>query len=298
MKKSAMIIINPTAGKEKGSEYENMIKAAIGQEYPDVLIKYTEAEGDATSFAQHASREGFDLVVTLGGDGTVNEVVNGLACFDKPPLLGIIPMGTVNDLARALKIPIQPEKAIELLHNGVQKQIDVGLANKHYFTNILGIGNPAKAIHSVGIAEKTRFGPFAYVRAVANEILEDDKFLVKLEMDEKTWEGEAAVIIVALIDSFGGLKSIFTDVEKGDGNFYIFAIKRLNVAEIIKMTPSLLTGKIAESENVKYFKSTKIKIDILSEHKRESDIDGEKGPDLPLEITILPRHLTVISGKD
>ena len=56
--------------------------------------------------------------------------------------------------------------------------------------------------------------------------------------------------------------------------------------------------KLAESENVKYFKSTKIKIDILSEHKRESDIDGEKGPDLPLEITILPRHLTVISGKD
>lgn len=298
MGKSAMIIINPTSGKEKAAEFENKIKNAIKKEYPNLVVEHTKGKGDATKFAKSAGEKGFDLVVSLGGDGTVNETVNGLAVFEEPPVLGIIPMGTVNDLARALNIPINPDKAIEILTKGFHKKIDIGLANDRYFTNILGFGKAAKAIHDVDIEEKSKIGALAYVKAVAKEILEDDIFSVKLEMDNEIWEGEVAVIIIALIDSLGGLRTVLSDAELGDGNFHIFAVKRLNISKIMNMAPSLILGKTSNSDNVKYFKSKTIKIKTPGKDKQETDVDGEKGPNLPLELKVLERHLTVISMRE
>lgn len=149
MRKSAMIIINPTAGKEKAVSYEGVIKEELKNKYTNIVIKHTQGEGDTTKFAGQACRDHFDLVVSLGGDGTVNETVNGLASFENPPMLGIIPLGTVNMLARVLNIPIKTEKAIELLTTDYYKEIDVGLANDQYFTNVLSVGQAAKAIYDV-----------------------------------------------------------------------------------------------------------------------------------------------------
>lgn len=298
MGKSAMIIINPSSGKEEAKNYESEIKETIKREYPNIVVKYTEGEGDARKFAENASLDNFDLVVALGGDGTINETANGLANFKNPPLLGIIPMGTVNDLARALNIPMEAEKAIDLLVNGVKKKIDIGLVNNQYFTNMLGVGNLAKAIDEVDSEEKTKLGPLAYVKSIAQEIMKDDIFSVELQMDQENWEGQVSIIIISLIDSLGGFKSILSEVELGDGIFHIFAIKELDLAKIINMTPSLIMGKIKESDNIKYFKSKSLKIKAIHGNNYNSDIDGEKGPKLPLELKVLPRHLAVISGLE
>lgn len=297
MGKSAMIIINPTAGKEKAASYEDIIKEELQANDTKLVIKYTKGEGDATKFAREACEANFDLVVSLGGDGTVNETVNGLASFDKPPLLGIIPLGTVNSLARALHIPMNPEKAIELLKNEYYKKIDVGLVNGRYFTNVLGVGQAAKAVYDVDIQEKTKFGPLAYVMAVGAKILKDDVFPVKLEMDEEIWEGEVSVIIIGLIDSLGGIKAILSDIEIGDGTMHILAIKSLSVDKLIGMTPSLAFGNITDSKNVKYFQTKTLKLETLNNIKYESNIDGDEGPKLPLSIEVLTKHVRVISKE-
>lgn len=295
MEKSAMIIINPTSGKEEAGKYEDEIKNTIRKDYDNIVVEHTKGEGDASKFAKRASEDGFDLVVSLGGDGTVNETVNGLASYEKPPALGIVPMGTVNDLARALNIPLEPEKAIELLKNGRKKKIDVGLANNRYFTNILGVGKAAKAIDNVDSKEKSKLGPLAYFISIGKELVKDDIFPIELEMDDETWEGDTSVVIVGLIDSLGGLKSIFSDAEVGDGMLHILAIKKLDLPKLLSMTPSLIMGRLADSDNVSYFRSKSLKVKALDNKKHESDIDGEGGPDLPLEIKIFPRHLEVIS---
>ena len=250
MKKSALVIINPTSGKEEAPNYEEKLNETLTKEYSNVVIKHTKGEGDATQFAKEAGQEKYDLVVALGGDGTGNETVNGLAGFDQPPVLGIIPMGTVNDLARSLKIPLEPEKAIELLVKGQHKAVDIGQVNGRYFTNVLGIGKATKAVHDVDIKEKSKLGALAYVKAIASEILEDDFFPIKIDLYDKSWEGDGAVVLVALIDSLGGNKSVLSDVEKGDGYFHIFAIKRLNFSKLVNMAPALLSGAIEKSENV------------------------------------------------
>jgi len=297
MDKSAMIIINPTSGKEKAASFEERIKEELKSKYPNLVVKYTKGEGDATKFAKEACEEKYDLVVSLGGDGTVNEIVNGLASFEVTPLLGIIPLGTVNSLARALNIPVKIEKAIELLTKDYHKMIDVGLVNGKYFVNILGVGQAAKAVYDVNIEEKTKFGPLAYVLAIGKEILKDDIFQVKLEMDDKIWEGEFSVIIIGLTDSLGGLKSILSNVEIGDGKMFILGIKSLNISKLIGITPSLAFGNITDSDNIEYFQTRKLKLTAINNHKYKSNIDGDEGPYLPLQISILPRHLRVISNQ-
>lgn len=298
MNKSALIIINPTAGQEEACNYEELIKAKLQESYSEIHIKYTEREGDATSFAKEAAEQRVNLVVALGGDGTVNETVNGLAPFDDPPVLGIIPMGTVNDLARSLNIPLQPEDAIELLVNGVEKKVDVGLAENRYFTNFLIIGNASKAIHEVDSNEKSKLGSFAYFIEVAKKIAKDETFRAKVEMPEDSWQGEAAIVIIGLIDSLGGIDSILTDTKLGDGMFHILVIKEFNLSKLLNMTPDMLKGKIKNSNNVESFTSSQVKVTALNQSIEHSDIDGEKGPKLPIEVKIFPRHLTIRTGLE
>lgn len=299
MKKSALVIINPSSGKEQATEFEEQIRETIQNTYSEITVKYTEGEGDATRFAKEAAENNYDFVVSLGGDGTVNETVNGLAPFNNPPKLGIIPMGTVNDLARSLNIPMKPIDAIKLLISGTETKIDIGMANGDiYFTNILGIGSAAKAIHEVDSAEKSTIGPIAYLKAIAKEIMDDNPFPVKFEMEEDTWEGDVSVVLISLIDSLGGIKQIVNEVEKGDGNFHIFAVKDLNLTELMKMTPSIVMGKMKDSENVQYFKTRQVNITTSAGETQESDIDGEQGPNLPLDLKVLKQHITVIASDD
>ncbi|MDV6378795.1 diacylglycerol kinase family lipid kinase [Sporosarcina sp. GW1-11] len=298
MKKSALVIINPSSGKEQATEYEEQIRETIQDTYSEITVKYTEDEGDATRFAKEAAENNYDFVVSLGGDGTVNETVNGLAPFNNPPKLGIIPMGTVNDLARSLNIPIKPVDAIKLLVSGTETKIDIGLTNDNiYFTNILGIGSAAKAIHQVDSEEKSKIGSLAYLKAIGKEIIDDQPFPIKFEMEENTWEGDVSVVLISLIDSLGGIKTIVNEVENGDGNFHIFAFKHLNLTELAKMTPSIVMGKLKESENVQYFKTRQVKITTSAGETQESDIDGEQGPDLPLDLKVLHQHITIVSNK-
>lgn len=298
LKNLALVIINPSSGKEQATDYEEQIRETIQDTYSEITVKYTEGEGDATRFAKEAAENNYDFVVSLGGDGTVNETVNGLAPFNSPPKLGIIPMGTVNDLARSLNIPLKPVEAIKLLVSGTEKKIDVGMTNDNiYFTNILGIGSAAKAIHHVDSEEKTKIGSIAYLKAIGKEIMDDHLFPIKFEMEDHSWEGDVSVVLISLIDSLGGSKAIVNEVENGDGNFHIFAFKHLNVTELAKMTPSILMGKLRESDNVQYFKTRQVTITTSASETQESDIDGEQGPNLPLNLKVLPQHLTVMSDK-
>lgn len=298
MRKSAMIIINPTAGKEEATHYGERVQEELKHKYTNLLVRHTKGARDAENFAKEACERSIDLVVCLGGDGTVNETVNGMAGFQKRPMLGIIPLGTGNNLAKALNIPTNPTKAIELLKGENYKEIDVGLVNDKYFTNSLGIRNVAKAVYSVEVEEKTNLGYLAYVKAVGKEVLRDDIFPIKLDMDEETWEGEISVIIITLLDSIGGFKSIVPEVEIGDGKMHIFAIRNLNLSKLIAITPYLVTGSINNSKNIKHFKTKNLKIKALNNNQYKSNIDGDEGPELPLEIKILPRHLRVISKQN
>lgn len=295
MQKSAMVIINPTSGQENASSYDQEIQDSLKEDYPNLKVKYTEKTGDATKFAKEASENEYNLIVSVGGDGTVNETVNGMAPYDTPPTLAIIPMGTVNNLARTLKIPMDTSKAIALLQDGSEKSIDVGLVNNQYFTNVLGIGQAAQAVHDVDIEEKSKWGPLAYVKAVSAKILEEDSFEVKFKMDQENFNGQASVILVALIDSLGGLQSIIPEAELGDGMLHVLVIKSVEVSKLLNMTPALAFDEIENSENIEYYRTKRLKVEIRSGNY-PSTIDGDEGPNPPLDISVNQKHIKIIAN--
>lgn len=296
MRKSAMIIINPSSGKERAAEFEDKIRKGIGKGYENLEVRYTKGKWDATRYAKEAGDKGFQLVVALGGDGTVNETVNGLAGFDDPPVLGIVPMGTVNDLARALHIPLNPEDAIDLLEDGDIRRIDVAKANDRYYTNTLAIGKIPSAIHNVDSDEKAKLGPLAYFIASARELAKDASFGVSLSMDDGSWEGDIEVLAAGLLDTIGGFREILPKAHMGDGMLNILVFKKLDILEAIKISPSVLMGKLEDKDIIEYFRSKTLHISTPAGISIESDVDGEKGPDLPLEIEVLPGKLRVITG--
>lgn len=294
MTKKAMVIVNPSSGKEKAEQYRDLVLAVLNKEYENIQVNYTRKAKDATKFAGQACVENYDLVVSMGGDGTVNEVINGLAPHERRPIYGILPLGTVNDLSKALNIPQDIEEAIEILISGKVISIDTGKINDQYFGNVVAVGAVPEAVHEVSVEEKSKLGSLAYYIEGAKRILEDETFEVRLTFNEVVWEGEIAVIVIGLSKSLGAFAKIFPDAQVDDGKLHVMVVRDLSLLETLKLTPLLLRENLEDSENITYMKLDEIKIEALGEKVYSSDIDGDKGPDLPIRVQVLPRFLKVL----
>ena len=156
----ALLIINPTAGRRRGSPLEE-IQRGLSQPFVDLAVHLTTGPGDATVAAQQASQDGFDLVVAAGGDGSLNEVANGLVGSDVE--LGLIPVGTENVLARELGVPLTPTLACQHLLDTLPRKIDVGKVNERYFVCFAGIGFDAHVAHRLTPERKRSMGAAGYV---------------------------------------------------------------------------------------------------------------------------------------
>lgn len=158
---TAVIIINPTSGRERAPRYLPLLQEVLSRRYAHVITKETGGAGDATAFAREAAEHRFNIVC-MGGDGTINEVINGMMQVESSSVFAFIPFGTVNDLARALHIPRSPRGAIRMLETAEETRIDVGRVNGRYFINIVAAGLIPEAVSQVSIKEKTLFGSLAY----------------------------------------------------------------------------------------------------------------------------------------
>jgi len=292
--KKALVIVNPSSGKEKAGEYTDHIIEVLNKRYEEVEVKETEGAGDAKRFADSATKEGVELIVAVGGDGTVNEAVNGIAPHEKRPRFAIIPLGTVNDLARVLQIPLVPEEAIGVLKEEHLQTIDLGKASDRYFTNAFSVGKIPESIHEVSAEEKSKLGTLAYLWAGAKKLFENEKIQVNVITAEKEFEGELSAIVMSLTGQLGGIEKIFPEAELDDGKIHILLVHELDLVETTKMLPELLSKRITESENMTYIVTDKVTLKGLGGKPYVSDVDGEKGPELPLTVEVLKAHLDIL----
>ncbi|MCM3574344.1 diacylglycerol kinase family lipid kinase [Mesobacillus subterraneus] len=287
----AMIILNPSSGKEKAADYAEKIEETLRNQYDDIDIRRTEKEGDAAAFATEACVALYDAVITMGGDGTINEAINGLAEQAHRPALGIIPLGTVNDFARALNIPLDPYEAISVLDGQNLQPVDIGKINEHYFANVIAVGAIAEASYSVSPELKTRLGSLAYFMEGAKSFLNGEAIDICVEHDNGKWEGQTFLLIAALTNSVGGFEALAPKASVNDGKFHAFIIKKMSVPKIAALIPSLMKGELQESEEVEYIRSSFLNVTSGKHHV--VNIDGEEGEPLPFKARVLQSHLEV-----
>ncbi|MGD7063463.1 diacylglycerol kinase [Bacillus altitudinis] len=294
--KRARIIYNPTSGRELFKKNLPQVLQKFEQAGYETSCHATTCAGDAIQAAEKAAQRDFDLIVAAGGDGTINEVVNGLAPLEKRPKLGIIPVGTTNDFARALGIPREDIlKATDAIIDGVAKPLDIGKVNGQYFINIAGGGRLTELTYEVPSKLKTMLGQLAYYLKGMEMLPSIRPTEVEIEYDGKLFHGEIMLFLVSLTNSVGGFEKLAPDSILDDGMFDLIILKKVNLAEAIRVVSLALRGEHIHDNNVIYAKANRVKVDVKD--KMQLNLDGEYGGMLPGEFENLYRHIEFIVPK-
>jgi diacylglycerol kinase (ATP) len=294
--KRARIIYNPTSGRELFKKHLAEVLIKLEQAGYETSVHATICEGDATEAARIAVERKYDIVVAAGGDGTLNEVVNGLAEQDYRPKLGIVPMGTTNDFARALHIPRDIGQAIDVITKGESIPVDIGRMNERYFINIAGGGRITELTYEVPSKLKTMMGQLAYYLKGIEMLPSIKPTDVSIEYDGKLFEGEAMLFLIGLTNSVGGFEKLAPDASINDGLFSLLILKKTNLAEFIRIATLAVRGEHVKDPNVIYTQANRIK--IHAKEKVQLNVDGELGGVLPAEFENLYRHLDVFVPVD
>jgi diacylglycerol kinase family enzyme len=263
------VIFNPAARGNKARHFRRHLDEIGGLS----ALKATTAPGDARRLAAEAVGEGFDLIVAAGGDGTVNEVLNGLG--DAPDgfartCLGVLPLGTVNVFARELALPLRIEQAWEVLQRGREKRIDLprvefsenGIRRQCYFAQLAGAGFDARAIELVDWSHKKKIGPLAYVIAGLKALRERQPV------------------------------PAFPQADLRDGFLDICILSRLNWWTLMRCVPGLLTSRKPPASIAQFIQAAKF--DLAGEPRTAFELDGEWVGHLPATFSVERERLRVI----
>ncbi|AOY06298.1 diacylglycerol kinase [Bacillus subtilis] len=295
--KRARIIYNPTSGREIFKKHLAQVLQKFEQAGYETSTHATTCVGDATHAAKEAALREFDLIIAAGGDGTINEVVNGLAPLDNRPTLGVIPVGTTNDFARALGIPREDIlKAADTVINGVARPIDIGQVNGQYFINIAGGGRLTELTYDVPSKLKTMLGQLAYYLKGMEMLPSLRPTEVEIEYDGKLFQGEIMLFLVTLTNSVGGFEKLAPDSSLNDGMFDLMILKKANLAEFIRVATMALRGEHINDQHIIYTKANRVKVNVSE--KMQLNLDGEYGGMLPGEFVNLYRHIHVVMPKE
>jgi diacylglycerol kinase (ATP) len=287
-----MFIVNPSSGKELAGDFKDQTIETLTSMGYEVDVRETQGQGDATNFARQACQEQYDLVTAMGGDGTINEAVNGLAEQQHRPLFSFIPLGTVNDFARALGIPLDPQKAIEALKTAQPRFTDIAKAQNQYFMNILAVGQVAENVSNVSVEQKTKLGTLAYLIEGVKALTSEDETEMTVEYDQGKWSGNAVIVLVALTNSVGGFEKLAPEAQTDDGFLHLFIVKSAGLPAFIRIASAILRGKIEEDPDVLVIKTQKVRIETQTE--MICNIDGDEGCTTPISVQILKQHIEVL----
>lgn len=301
MPQRVMLIINPSSGEEEAPKYGEAAKVKLAAYFDEVTVRETEKGGDATRFAREAAEDGYDSVIVMGGDGTVNEGINGLVEQPDPPRFGFFPMGTVNDMARALDIPLDPEEAIASFDPSRTVPMDVGAIQDRYFMNVVAIGAIPEAVNETSVEDKTRFGKWAYIADGIRAFFDDASYTFTLTLDGEVRTVETSLILIASSNSVGGFEGILPDAAMNDGLLHMIYLKDRSAWERVRALPELLKG-IAEDDEKQHvgfenFREATIEVEADA-GTLHLNVDGDEAGSLPAHVRVLPHALEVYCGPN
>ena len=244
--------------------------------------------------AADAIDRGYDIIIAAGGDGTLNEVVNGMAGKSNLPPLGVFPLGTTNDFARAMGIPKRWEDYCDLVIENKTRPIDIGKANDRHFINIAGGGSLTQLTYEVPSRLKTLIGQLAYYMKGIEKMasLSPTNLTIRAEGYD-VLEGEFMLFLIANSNSVGGFEKLAPDARIDDGLLDVIAVKKCNLAEFIRLVSMALRGDHFNDPHVVYLKTRRM--EVTSPDHVLLNLDGELGGELPGVFEILPQHLQIFA---
>lgn len=295
-----LFVINPSSGKQVNQA--KAIQAATellrDRIVEEITFFYTQKKDDAKNRTILASEEGYDFVVAVGGDGTVNEVVAGLYLSNSKMPMAIFPSGTTNDFATSVGISPTILNLYDLIKDFNVVPTDIGRFNeREYFLNVAAGGILSDVAHNVSVESKTLLGKMAYITSGMKTIAEKGFKTTRLlfEIDGKKEEIDVYFFILANSKSVGGFSKICADAKINDGYMDLCIIKSLDVIDAVPVFVSILEGTHKYNKNVEYRHVKDVKI-FATDEKAEFhlDCDGEYAGELPMHVEVLQAAVNLL----
>ena len=297
--RNAVIIYNPLAGRgrrRRAHQLEQARRILRGAGI-EAALQATSASGDATALARRGVAEGRDLVIVCGGDGTVNEAVNGLAGSQVP--LAVLPAGTANVLAKELRIPWSIPQAAEMILRSTLRRVALGLAAgaqaQRYFLSLAGAGPDAAIVHEVSLAVKSRVGILAYWAEGFRQFCVYRFPVFRVKADGR--ELAATQVLVGRTKHYGGPFRITTAADLFEDAFELAVNTSRSRLRYLSYLPGAWLGRLRSKPTMHFFKARAARCEPLGEEPVYAQVDGEPIGALPVEFSIVPDALTLVVPK-
>lgn len=287
---SYLFIVNPVAGKGNGSKIIPIIKEVMDTYKYTYEIKITEKIGDAKLFAEEAKTKNFSIIVSVGGDGTLHEVVNGMV--GGPQKLGVIPAGTGNDFARTLNIPFNLREALEILAKKKSIPVDIGRLNGKHFVNFCSIGLDALIAQEANKIKKYFSSTYSYVIGVIKALGKFKSLKVDLIIDGIKYNEEIMLIAVCNGAYYGGGMKIAPHAEVFDGQFDICVVRKMSKLKLLFLFPTIFKGEHVKYKEVKMYRGKGVQ--IFSTENMNVNADGEIIDNRPIKFEAVNKKIEVI----
>jgi YegS/Rv2252/BmrU family lipid kinase len=290
----AAIILNPNAGQGRLQKQWDQVLEGLNNGFTDVKVYETNEPGDGAVYVKKLQHEA-DVIIAAGGDGTVHEVAEAIAALEgQIPAFGILPGGTCNDFSRALGMNQDPVIAAQQLSQKQMRHIDIGEFGGEYFTNFWGIGLITHVSESIDPNTKDKFGRLSYYLSAAKSLQTWEPFDLKVQSEEFSFEGEAAMFLAVNGPFTGGIKPFFPNTDLQDGKLDCLIIEKPSVSFIWDVLQNRLTDTSVEGEGYHYFQSSEIEIQTTP--PQLIDCDGERKDRTPSIIKCMKQKLHTLTG--
>jgi len=283
-------IVNPVAGKgltgkEWGKIWETLLHTGF-----DLTYEFTGGKGEGSQLAKKAAAAGADLIVAVGGDGTVNEVVNGLVGTQAK--LAIIPTGTGNDFVRTVGIPLDPLEACIVIGTMKSRIVDLAKIGDTYFLNVAGIGFDAQVAAEVNRSNSFLKGKLSYLWAILKVVTAFQPAQVELRFEGNTITKKILVVALANARYYGGGMEIAPGAKVDDGLLDVVTIEEMSKLELIRSLPLLLKGRHLGHPKVSVYRCPELT--VTGPKTVFVHADGELLEGLPIAVAIVPKALEIL----
>lgn len=286
-----LLIYNPNAGNGMFKSNLDLIMERFQAKKKLVVAVRGAGPALLDYVFSRVGEEGVEKIIAAGGDGTINQVVNAMVRNNVDLPLAIFPAGTANDFSYYFDLPHDIEGMIDIALNDNYTQADVGRANDKYFINVAAMGFLVDVSQKTDPNVKNTLGVISYYLKGVTEIPNLKPIRVKVESDELTAEEKIYFLLVMNGRSAGGFKRIAPMAEVNDGLLDVMMFREMPIMDLPPLLFNVLSGQHTENKNVLFFRTKKLRVE--ADQEVGTDVDGEKGPDLPLDIEIIPGRLRI-----
>lgn len=286
--KRALLIVNTKA--RRGAESIDAIRATLTAGGIE-LLEAAPAPGETIGELISRRADMIDMAIVGGGDGTLNNAAPGLVHTGLP--LGVLPLGTANDFARTIGLPLDPVQAAEIIVRGKTNHVDLGEVNGHLFFNVASIGFSAELAGELSGEAKKRWGVFGYAIVAARLLMRSRLFTAYVDHDGETEKIHTMQVSVGNGRHYGGGMTVEENATADDGWLDLYSLEVDHWWRLLRLLPSLRNGTQGQWDDVRAFKTTEVT--IRTKQPRPVNTDGELSTWTPAHFRIRPKSVIVYS---